>query len=165
MRIGRALASQLSLNGNTQHPIVRLKEILSRMKRFIHNQLRLRCKRETFIKCMATFGSGPAAPIRLIPVIAPLPGRSANTTENSCVTSTSCGAAPALRRALIFAALIATFSSLRNAGNSPEFGSRAIHSNSARRRSPRDRAERTSRNDCEPTHNRTSGSRRSTSKR
>jgi hypothetical protein len=36
--------------------------------------------------------------------------------------------APALRRELIFAALIVIFSNLKNAGNSPEFGWRAIHS-------------------------------------
>src|SRR5439155_9796460 len=124
------------------------KEILSRTKRFIRNQLRLPCKRETFIKCLAMFGNGPAAPIRLIPVIAPLPGHSANTTESSCATSTSCGVVPALRRAVIFAAPIATFSSLRNAGNSLVFGWRAIHSNSVGR-DHRARAERKPDDDCE----------------
>src|SRR6266850_4345700 len=148
MQTGRALASQLSLNGNAQRRIVRSKEILSRTKRFIRNQLRLPCKLEIFIKCLATFGNGRAAPIHLIPLIAPLPAHSANTTESSCATSTSCEVAPALGRALIFAAPIVTFSNLRNAGNSPESGWRAIHNNSVGR-DRRARAERKSHDDCE----------------
>ena len=52
-------------------------------------------KTETCSKCLATSGNGPAAPIRPIPVIAPRPARSANTTASSCATNTCCAAAPA----------------------------------------------------------------------
>src|SRR3569833_23547 len=46
-------------------------------------------------KCSAMHGSGRVAPTRPIPVIAPPPARSANTTASSCATKWCCAAARA----------------------------------------------------------------------
>ena len=86
-----------------------------------------------FTKCLATFGNGRAAPIRLTPATALVPARLANTTANSCATNTFCAAVPARRRAFIFAALIAISFNRRNAGSLQESDSHAIHNESVRR--------------------------------
>ena len=86
---------------------------------------------DIFTKCSATFGNGRAAPIRLTPVIAPRPARSANTTASSCATNTSCAAAPAPRRARHIRRLIAISFNRKNAGSSPASDSPAIRNDSA----------------------------------
>src|SRR5207244_9472916 len=89
-------------------------------------QRQVRDLRRSFIKCLATFGSGLAVPIRLIPVTAPDQARSANTTASSCAINTFSAAAPARRRALIFAKRIATSFNPINGGNSQGSVWRAI---------------------------------------
>src|SRR5689334_12565722 len=97
------------------------------MKDFIRDLCPIQETIDICTSCLATFGNGPAARIRLIRGIAPRPVPSANTMENSCVTSTFCVEVPALRRALISAALIEIFFNPKNAGNLQGSDSHAIH--------------------------------------
>src|SRR5437667_6974498 len=79
-----------------------------------------------FTRCSGTSGNGRAARTHRILVTARRQARLANTTESSCVTSTFCGAVPARRRAVTFAAPIAISFSRKNAGSLQESDSRAI---------------------------------------
>ena len=78
-----------------------------------------------FTRCLVTSGNGHAAPTHRILVIVRRQARWANTTESSCVTSTSCGAVPARHRAATFAAPIAISFSRKNAGSLQESDSHA----------------------------------------
>src|SRR5437016_18477 len=86
-----------------------------------------------FTRCSGTSGNGRAAPTHRILVTARRQARSANTTESSCVTSTFCGAVPARRRAVTFAAPIAISFSRKNAGSLRESDSHAIQNESVGR--------------------------------
>jgi ergothioneine biosynthesis protein EgtB len=77
-------------------------------------------------KCLATFGSGPAVPTRLIPAIGPGRAPSANTTASSCAINTFSGAALARPHAPTFAKRTATSFRPINGGNSPGSVWRAI---------------------------------------
>src|SRR3569832_614321 len=69
-------------------------------------------------------GSGRVAPTRPIPVIAPPPARSANTTASSCATKWCCAEARARRRNRTCARSTAISTIRRTAGNSPASVSR-----------------------------------------
>src|SRR5437773_8256445 len=86
-----------------------------------------------FTRCSGTSGNGHAAPTHRILVTARRQARSANTTGSSCVTSTFCGAVPAPRRAVTFAAPIAISFSRKNAGSLQESDSHAIQNESVGR--------------------------------
>src|SRR4029453_16543718 len=85
---------------------------------------------DNWFKCSATFGNGRAAPTRHTLVIAPPPGRLANTTANLCATNTSCVVVPAPPLALTFAVPIVISFNRKNAGSSPESDSHATQSKS-----------------------------------
>ena len=154
MRTGQVCDYRQSLNGSALRRITRSKEILSRTKIFI----RAHCPPQETIdgctKCSAIFGSGPAAPTRPTPAIAPRQVRLANTTASSCATNTFCVAVPAPPRAVIFAELIAISSNQKNAGSLQGSDSHAIHGELVGR-DRRTRAERYCHNDCRPANGHT----------
>src|SRR4029453_2122320 len=135
MRTGQARDYRQSSNGNTPRRIVRSKEILSRTRIFIHARHPGQETMGAFTKCLVTFGSGRAAPTRLIQVIARRQARSANTTASSCANSTFCVAVRVQPHAVTFAALTAIFSNQKSAGSLQGSDWHAIHNKSV----PRDR--------------------------
>src|ERR1700747_3745872 len=98
-----------------------MKETLPKPGAFIHSPLTRRPLGNRLLKCSATFGNGPIVPTLRTqdtrPQLAPL----ANITANSCVISTSLGAARALLHSLTSARRTVTFSRLMPAGSSPDF--------------------------------------------
>src|SRR2546430_17252309 len=103
------------------------------MKDFIHAPLRLQHENllclcavagklgEIFIKSLAMFGNGRAAPTPPTPVIARCRARSANTMASLCGTNTFFGAGSSLLSAVTFALPIVTFFRPRSAGHLPAF--------------------------------------------
>src|SRR5437899_11326666 len=134
MRTGRARVSRQNSNGNALRWIAQSKEILSRMKIFIHALYSLPNTIDIFTKCLATSGNGRAAPILHIPAIAQPQARWANTTASSCAINTFCAAVPAPPRAVTSGRPTAISFNRKNAGSLPGSDSRAIRSEIARRR-------------------------------
>src|SRR6266487_3184011 len=127
MRTGQARDCRQSSNGNTLPRITRSKEILSRTRIFIHARYPGQETIGVFTKCLAMFGSGRAAPTRLIQAIGRRQAHSANTTASSCATSTFCVAVRVQPHAVTFAALIAISSNQKSAGSLLGSDSHAIH--------------------------------------
>src|SRR5437868_10029177 len=121
---GPAHGCRARANGKSPHPDVRSRAISSNPDRLNPRLLTLQPSRRH--SSLATSGSGHEALTRPTPAIVRRPAQSENTTASLCATSTFFAAAHAFHLRLIFARPTATFSPLRPAGNSPEFGWLAI---------------------------------------
>src|SRR6185312_4667864 len=99
MPVGEAGACLPKPNGKLRRPIFRSRETL----RKAITSIQIRTTDEDFRRCLATHGSGLVLPILATPATGNQRARLANTTENSCATSSCCAEAPAQHPSPTFA--------------------------------------------------------------